>query len=145
MYSPSLDHLDNMNFSKDEKLRILSELIKVAGADGEHRDEEYDFLHAIAEHLQVEPMDMEALFTQSSDHPIPSNETDRIVIFHQLVLMVIADGEVSSDEITLLKEATLMLGLPNQAVNEVISRLHHYLDAGVDVQDFIKVFQVHHN
>ncbi|MEZ4721153.1 MAG: TerB family tellurite resistance protein [Flavobacteriales bacterium] len=134
-----------MNFSKEEKLRILSELIKVAGADGEHRDEEYDFLHAIAEYLQVEPMDMESLFTKSSEHPIPASEMQRIVIFHQLVLMVIADGEISNDEIAMLKEATLMLGLPNQAVNEVISRLHYYLDAGVDVEDFIKVFQVHHN
>lgn len=134
-----------MNITHEEKLRVLSELIRVAGADGQHRDEEYDLLHKVTELLEVEPMDMEALFTKPTTTPFPSDEVKRITLFYHLVQMILADGEIAYDEIVLLREFTLQLGLRPQAVNEVILRLDDWVRSGIPLETFVQIFQVHHN
>jgi uncharacterized tellurite resistance protein B-like protein len=134
-----------MNISHEQKLRILTELIRIAGADGQHRDEEYDLLHRITELLDVEPMDMEALFTKPSETDLPKDEVHRISLFFHLVTMVLADGEISYDEIVLLRELTLKLGFRPQALDEVIKRLDDWVKFGIPEAEFIQIFQVHHN
>lgn len=134
-----------MELNRNEKMRMLAELIRMAGADGEHRSEEYDFLQQVTETLKIDPIEMERLFNIQQQSPLPKSEMLRIFIFSHLVMMILADGEVSEDEIQLLKELTIKLALPPQAVQEVINRLHLYLNTGFPADEIIKIFQVHHN
>jgi len=134
-----------MNFSKAEKLTILHHLIKLAGADGEHRDEEYELIHRVTEQLQLEPMEMEMLFIKETESIIPKAEAKRITIFFYLLLMVAADGEIDGDEVELLKELGFKLALPLEAINTSIALLHVYPKGNIPANEIIRIFQVHHN
>lgn len=134
-----------MNFSKAEKLTILNNLIKLAGADGEHRDEEYDLIHRVTEQLQVEPIEMEMLFTKEIDSTIPKAEAKRITVFFYLLLMVAADGEIDGDEVDLLKELGFKLALPLEAINTSIALLNVYPKGNIPANEIIRIFQIHHN
>ncbi|MBT3647809.1 MAG: hypothetical protein HN542_06170 [Flavobacteriales bacterium] len=134
-----------MKLTHEQKLSLLSQLIKMASADGHHRDEEYDMLHLVAEQLEIEPMEMEALFTTQQEFIPPKTESKRIVIFYHLLKMVWADGELELDEIHLLKEYSMNMGLPIQAVNAIIERSRVYDQGNIPVQEIVDIFQVHHN
>jgi uncharacterized tellurite resistance protein B-like protein len=134
-----------MDLNHEEKLSLLQELIRIASADGEHRDEEYDFLHAVAQMLEVEPMEMEALFTKSVPFKPPQQEARRIVAFVQLLRMVWSDGELDLNEEYLLRELGMKLGLAMQAVQGVIERSKTYDKGRIPDSEIIHIFQVHHN
>jgi uncharacterized tellurite resistance protein B-like protein len=134
-----------MNFTHQEKLTILNQLIQLAGADGEHRDEEYDLIHKVTEQLQLEPMETEMLFIKSIDEHYPKSEVKRITVFFYLLLMVAADGEIDRDETHLLRELSLKLALPLEAVNNSIALLDVYPNGNIPSEEIIKIFQTHHN
>lgn len=134
-----------MKLTHEQKLSLLTQLIKIASADGHNRDEEYDMLHLVAQQLEIEPMEMEALFTSSEKFKPPKTEAKRIIIFYHLLKMVWADGELERDEIHLLKEFSLNMGLPTQAVNAIIERSQVYDRGDIPIEELIDIFQVHHN
>lgn len=134
-----------MNFTKTEKLHILNTLIKIAGADGEHRDEEYDLIHRVTEQLQVEPLEMEKLFVHELETSIPKSESQRITSFFYMLLMISADGEISQDELVLTRDLAFKLGLPDQAVNSALKKLEIYPSGNIPAKEIIDIFKVHHN
>lgn len=134
-----------MELSPEEKLRLLSDLIALASADGEYREEEYDLLQQVAELLQVEPMEVEKLFDAHQKFQAPPEEYKRIVIFHHLLRMMNADGEVSEDEVYLLKELGLKLGLSVQAIEQSIKVVNLYPNGNIPAEEMIRIFQVQHN
>lgn len=134
-----------MALSQEEKLRILSDLIRIASADGEHRDEEYDLLHEIARVLKVEPMEMERLFTSSERYPAPAEEPDRIRVFYYLLRMISVDTELVADEVLLLRDLSMHLGLNLQAVDQSLARAHLYRPGTVPEEEVKEIFRVHNN
>lgn len=134
-----------MELSPEEKLRLLSDLIALASADGEYRDEEFDLLHQVAEMLAVEPIEVEKLFTLHQHFHAPSEEFKRIIIFHHLLVMMNADGEVSHDEVFLLKELGIKLGLSVQAIDLSIEATRLYPNGNIPAEEMIRIFQVQHN
>jgi len=134
-----------MDLSQEEKLRLLSDLIALASADGEYRDEEYDLLQRVAEMLSVEPMEVEKLFTIHEYFRAPSEEYKRIIIFHHLLVMMNADGEINDDEVFLLKELGMKLGLSVQAMDSSIKATGLYPSGNIPPDEIIRIFQVQHN
>ena len=70
----------------DEKLSLLTELIKLSRCDNEVREKEYDFLLSIAQSLQVSKENFDGLFDEYIEFTPPESEFDRILQFHRLVL-----------------------------------------------------------
>ena len=134
-----------MDLNHEQKLSLLHQLIRIAGADGEHRDEEYDMLHVVAQHLQVEPMDMESLFSVRVDDQPPKEESRRIVVFYHMLRMVWADGEFDPDEEVLLSELGAKLGLRLQAIDTTIMRSKIYPNGNIPESEFLQIFLLHHN
>jgi|GEM_PF-183927 uncharacterized tellurite resistance protein B-like protein len=134
-----------MKITHDQKLSLLNQLIKIASADGEHRDEEYDMLHIVSQQLDVDPMEMEMLFTKDHEYSPPASEAQRITIFYHLLIMIWVDGELHPDELTLLEEYSMHLGLSSQAVQSVIKESMLYPNGKIPLENIIKTFQVHHN
>ena len=135
--SPSLSH--------QEKLRIISDLIAVANADLEHRDEEYDFLHVIAERMNLEPMEMEKVFTSVEKHPAPQSEAARIRSFGFLLDMAAIDGEIASDELIIIRNLGFKLGLRLQAIDQSLKYVQLMAGAPLHIEQIEEIFNVHQN
>ena len=134
-----------MDLNHEQKLSLLHQLIQIAAADGQHRDEEYEMLHLVAEQLEVDVMDMEQLFSEAATWHPPMEEMRRILVFYHMLKMVWADGEMDPDEVVLLLELGAKLGHPMQAIHSVIEQSKIFPMGNIPEDIFIGIFQVHHN
>lgn len=134
-----------MDLNHRQKLSLLQDLIRIAGADGQHRDEEYDMLHVVAKRLEVEPMELEALFSETVESHLPKQEPRRIIVFYHMLMMVWVDGEFDADEEKLLRELGAGLGLPIQAIDTTIAQSRLYARGAIPMDVFLKIFTLHHN
>lgn len=128
-----------------EKLSLLSELIKLARVDEQVKEIEFQFLFAIAIQLQVEKTDFEKLFDEYIQFTPPKLESDRILQFQRLILLMHIDLDVHSEQINMIKELGIRMGLAPSATNEILRTMNDYPNKIVPVDKLIQLFQVHHN
>ena len=129
----------------NEKLSILTELIKLARADDQIKNEEYKFLHAMTRLLKIDESQLDTLFTKYIDFTPPPLEVDRILQFQRLVLLANVDLEIVSTEIKMLKEAGLRLGLNSDAIENVIIEMKKHKNGIVPTNRLIEIYKVYHN
>lgn len=129
----------------NEKLSILTELIKLARVDNQVKNEEYNFLLAMARLLKIDKSQLDTLFTKYIDFTPPPLEVDRILQFQRLVLLANVDMEIVSNEIEMLKAAGLRLGLNSDAIENVIIEMKKYKNGIVPTNRLIEIFKAHHN
>lgn len=128
-----------------EKQSLIIQLIKMAQADEQVRDEEYTFMCTIAGFMGVSKEQLDALFDEYIEWEPPPVEVERIVQFHRLVLLANVDLEVSEAEREMLVRAGHKLGLHPQAVKNVLSEMANH-DRGMVPEDrLIEIFKVYHN
>lgn len=128
-----------------EKLSLLSELIKLARVDEEVKAIEYQFLEAIALQLDVKQDDFAALFERYIRFTPPRLEGERILQFQRLVLLMHIDLEVHPAQLQLIRELGIRMGLAPAATNEVLRFMDQYPNKVVPAEQLIQLFQVHHN
>jgi len=67
---------------EDHKRALISDLVILAKADGKITNSEYDFIHRLAERMELSRQEVVMLF----DKPLPSppifSELERIIHFH---------------------------------------------------------------
>ena len=102
--------------TEKEKLSILSEMIAFAKVNNELRETEYDFLFSVAQQLEVSKKSFDSLFTQNVEHIIPKSQSDRIVQFHRLLLLMNVDNKQELIEIRRIHDMGLKMGLPPGAI-----------------------------
>ncbi len=103
-----------------EKLGLLSQLIKLARADEQVKDIEFQFLGTIAVQLGVSAEEFKHLFEKYIAFEPPEFEFDRIVQLQRLVLLMNVDQEIDEKELSLIREMGMKLGLHPLAVAEVL-------------------------
>lgn len=128
-----------------ERLSLLTELVKLAKCDNEVRDQEYEFLLAMAKSLDVSKEDFDQLFEKYIEFTPPESEFDRIVQFHRLVLLMNIDKETSDEEIKNLKDIAIRLGLSPTATNRVLAVMEQYPNKLIPPQKLIEIFKEQHN
>ena len=129
----------------DEKLSLLADLIKLANADGEFKNEEQQFIFAVAQQLGVKPKDYIRLFNENIKYNPPKLEFDRIVHFHRLVLLMNVDQNSGTAEMNLIKNLGLKMGLNPIAVNQVFTEMHNYPNRLMPPEKLIEIFKLYHN
>lgn len=129
----------------EEKLSILSEMIAFARVDEKLKQSEYTFLLGVASNLGVEKGVFEGLLLEKAEKKVLKNQTDRIVQFHRLMLLMNIDQEQHRLEIQRLHDIGLSMGLPPSAVSKVLEVMHHYPDKIVPPEVLLKIFTAHHN
>ena len=107
----------------NEKLSILTELIKLARVDKQYRDDEYQFMKIIAKSLSISKEQLDALFNEYVEFSPPEMEMARIVQFQRLVLLANIDMEVANEEMAVIREAGMRLGLRAEAVTRVLKEM----------------------
>lgn len=134
-----------MNDSLKEKLSLLTELIKLAKADNEVRNAEFEFLYAIAKQLNVSDVDFQQVFEEHIEFTPPTNELDRIVQFQRLVLMMNVDQKVSEKEMNHIRQIGIRLGLAPRATDEVLKLMKEHPNGMLPPDKLLGIFKTFHN
>lgn len=131
--------------SYQEKLSILSELIAFARVDYKMKDDEYDFLLSVANLMEVKKSSLDNLLKNKTEISIPRTQTDRIVQFHRLLLMMNIDNEQHKKEVEKLHNIGLWMGLPPSAISQVLEVMHQYPNMAVPPKVLLGIFRAHYN
>ena len=137
--------MSNRNEENKINKSLLAELIKVAQADNDVRDIEFQFLLTIAAQLGVTVDDFKILFEQYIKFMPPKLEADRIVQFHRLVLLMNVDLETSHLEINYIKEAGIRMGLNPLAIEQVLNEMNSFPNKIIPPERLLEIFQLYHN
>ena len=129
----------------DEKLSLLADLVKLANADNDFREEEQQFIYAIAMQMGVSPQDYTRIFNENINYSPPQVEVDRILQFQRLILVMSIDGNASPKEKQLVKQLGLKMGLNPMAVNTVLNEMHNYKNNMLPPNRLIEIFKQYHN
>ena len=129
----------------EEKLSLLNDLIIIANADGQFREEEQRFIFAIAEQMGVTPKDYTRLFKENIEYKSPVLEIDRIVQFQRIILVMNVDQNVSLKEIKEVQNLGLKMGLHPAAINQVLTEMHNYENKMLPPARLMEIFKAHHN
>lgn len=131
--------------SKEEKLSILSEMISMATIDRDLKEREYNFLLAVAKQLDISKTELDRLFSQPAPFKHQKTESERIIQFYRLVLMMNIDEEQHPKEVQMVKECGLRMGLNPVAMDRVLLVMNNYEDKIVPTNVLLEIFKAHYN
>ncbi|TRZ42777.1 TerB family tellurite resistance protein [Robertkochia solimangrovi] len=132
--------------NKKEKLSLLSEMIALVRSDHDINQREYDFINAMAQHMEVGQEELEVLFTRKeTPYTPPQAEAERILQFHRLVLLMNMDQQQRPNEMRTLKEFGLRMGLNPVAMDRVLMEMHSYPDKVLPPGVLINIFKTYYN
>ncbi|WP_108868055.1 TerB family tellurite resistance protein [Aquimarina aquimarini] len=131
--------------SKDEKLSLLSEMIQFAKADKNFKEQEYNFIVAVASQLGIEKEEVDFLMKGEVEKKSLQPESQRILQFHRLVLLMNIDQEASPLEIQAIKDMGLKMGLRLEAVDTVLEKMHEYPNKVIPPKELIAIFTTFYN
>jgi uncharacterized protein len=129
----------------EEKLSLMSELIKLAKSDKNVREIEFHFLISIAAQMGIGKNDFKRLFDEYIEFTPPKLEADRIIQFQRLILLMNVDLDISENEITQIKDLGIRMGLLPTATNEVLKRMHDYENKIIPPDELLSIFKTFHN
>lgn len=128
-----------------QKLDILRDMIAFARADEVIRDSEYRFLAGVAELLGIEQEAFEELFhTEKTPLHLPT-DTQRILHFHRLLLLMNIDREQHISELSRLHNIGLAMGLPPSGIDQALRLMHRYPDKVIPPEVLLNIFRNHYN
>jgi uncharacterized tellurite resistance protein B-like protein len=128
-----------------EKLSLMADLVKLAKCDGEYREDEQNFLFAIAQQIGITPDDYTKIFKENIEFTPPKLELDRIVQLQRLILVMSVDGETSDSELKMVRELGLKMGLNPVATNLVLSEIKNHPNNLLPPDRLIEIFKTYHN
>ncbi|WP_299439790.1 TerB family tellurite resistance protein [uncultured Aquimarina sp.] len=132
-------------YSKEEKLSLLSEMIDFAKADKKIKDEEYNFILAVASQLEITEEEIGHLVRNNAEKKHLQPESQRILQFHRLILLMNVDQETSQSEIHKIREMGLHMGLRSEAIDSVLKEMHNYPNKVIPPKELITIFTRFYN
>lgn len=129
----------------NDKLSILTQLIKMARTDEKVREIEYNFILAVAEMFDIEKDHVDVLFEEYIEFDPPKGIYERIEQFHALVLLANVDRHIDEREIEFLHQCGLRLGLRPEAVDNVLNEMEKHENGMIPADTMMRIFQVYQN
>ena len=130
---------------ENEKLSLLAQLVKMAQSDDKIRDVEFQFLLSLAAQMGVTKDEFKRLFEENIKFQPPRLESDRIVQFQRLILLMNVDLEIDEREMDYIKDLGIRMGLHPSATNTVLKEMHDYENKIVPPARLIEIFSAYHN
>ena len=131
--------------NRDEVLSLLSEMISLVRADHEVNQREYNFIYAIALQFGIEKEELDVLFEKDVKYTPPKPESERILQFHRLVLLMNVDEVQHPEEINKLREFGVRMGLSPFAIDRVLKIMNNFEDRIVPPDVLIDIFKTYYN
>ncbi len=132
-------------YSKEEKLSLLLEMIQFANVDEKWKEQEYHFILAVAAQLKISKEEVDTLIKEGTEKKSIHPESQRILQFHRLVLLMNVDQEISQKEIYKIKDIGLHMGLRSEAIDTVLEKMHEYPNKVIPPQELISIFTRFYN
>lgn len=132
-------------YTYEDKLGILSELIEFAQVDLTIKDSEYDFLLSIAHLLEVKKASLDKLLKGRRPIKKTFSQLDKIVQFHRLLLLMNVDNEQQAAEVARLHNIGLRMGLPPNAISQVLEVMHQYPNKIIPPDVLLGIFKAYQN
>ena len=139
------EQIEESNVDMQEKLSILSDLIKMAKSDDKVREIEFQFLLSIAGQLGISKSDFQRLFEEYIEFSPPKMELDRIVQFQRLILLMNVDLHIDTNEMDYIRDIGMRMGLRPMATDEVLKRMHNYDNKIIPPEELIQIFKKFNN
>lgn len=125
---------------------MLSDLIHLVRSDHDVNEREFRFIQAVARNMEVGEEELGQLFADKRPkYMVPELESDRILQFQRLLLLMNIQQRKKSNEAAVLKECTLRMGLNPIAVDKVLQVMEQYPDRVVPPRVLIGIFKVYYN
>ncbi|TYP70439.1 TerB family tellurite resistance protein [Aquimarina intermedia] len=132
-------------YKKEEKLSLLSEMIHFAKVDGELKPIEYDFILAVASQLGITKDEVDQVSAHKVDSKVLTPESQRILQFHRLTLLMNVDNTASEEEIYRIKQIGFKMGLRMEAMDAVLKEMHNYPNKVIPPQELMAIFTRFYN
>jgi len=120
-------------------------MIDLAKIDNSLSAMEHKFLLAVAQQIGVTQLQFENLIKNPAPHIHLQPETERILQFHRLVLLMNVDQKIEKEEEEYLYQIGLKLGLPAQAIRKTLTVMHQYENKMVPPNVLLEIFKTHYN
>jgi hypothetical protein len=131
--------------STEEKLSALSQLIAFARSGTVIKDVEYDFLVLIADQIGVDKNTFDRLLKNPVPHLNLKTESERIVQFHRLVLLMNVDREIEPSELQKIHQLGIKMGLNLQAIDKTLAIMHQYENNSIPANVLLNIFKTYYN
>jgi hypothetical protein len=131
--------------STEEKLSALSQLIAFARTGTVIKDVEYDFLVLIANQIGVQKTTFDKLLKNPVPHLNLKSESERIVQFHRLLLLMNVDREIEPCELQKIHQLGIKMGLNLQAIDQTLEVMHQYEDNNIPPKILLDIFKTYYN
>ena len=99
----------------------------------------------VANQLEIDKETFDSLFHKKIEKVVLKSEAERILQFHRLVLLMNVDHEQRLEEIEQLHNIGLKFGLPQAAIEQVLTVMHLYPDKVVPPAVLINIFKAYNN
>lgn len=109
------------------KLTQIANLIKLAKSDGELDHREVMVIYGVAQKMGVSKLEMDEIIERADtiETSVPSEESDKIRYFYQLLILATVDSNVDDDEVALLTKIGGELKLDS---NKVAKAIHYVVN-----------------
>ncbi len=131
--------------STEEKLSALSQLIAFARTGKAIKDIEYDFLVTIANQIGVTKEVFDELLLNPVPHINLQSESERIVQFHRLLLLMNVDREIEFTELEKIHQLGLKMGLNIQAIDKTLEIMQKYKNNNIPPEILLSIFKTYYN
>ena len=120
-------------------------IVQLAKADDILDDLEIGFFIRVAKKLNVLKADYENVFKGNFEFAPHQYESKRIVLFHNLLLLIYVDGEIDDAEIHFCHDLGLKLGLNAMAIQGILTKLKEQPQIAIDPYRVNRVFKKYYN
>ena len=140
-----MQHNDFHHLNHEEKLNLLSQLVKMAKADKVFKFVEFKYLTDVAEVLNISSGQLDEIIEKDIVAPLPKKMSDRTRQIYRLTVMMMVDGIISIEEMILLKNFAVELGLNPNGVEIMIKRMEQNKGGMLLDDELLEIFSVQLN
>lgn len=121
----------------------FSAIARVALADGNVSEQEKEFLHKLANRLEISASEYEEILENPLKYPInpPYLYTQRLERLYDLARMVHVDHQLGDKQDKLLRKFAIALGFTPSNVNYIVDKALSLVDKKVDSDTFVYEMQ----
>jgi hypothetical protein len=131
--------------SHHQKISHLKSLYHLACADKELAKVETTYIRIVAEHLGIDPKELENFDGSEPDLELPDKEYKLYSLFHRLAIIIMLDNTVNERERHYCFNLGIKMGLHPNAIKEIIDYVSVYGAMTSMPADVLKIFKKYLN
>ncbi len=133
--------------TKEQKINLLKQLVKMAKADGVFKFVEFKYLTEVAEMMGITAAQLDEIIEDETVTALPQTKLEKARQIYRLAVMMEIDQEVAFAEKKLLKDLAVMLNLHPSGVNKMLETMQQNKGGMLFDDDLIDIFskELNHN